>query len=315
MSNPIITIEMENGGIIRAELYPEIAPITVENFVKLTKKGFYDGIIFHRVIPGFMIQGGCPDGTGMGGPGYCIKGEFFFNGVKNELKHKRGVLSMARSQSPNSAGSQFFIMHADNDYLDGDYAAFGMVLGGIDENGNDCFSELTKLCLIASRNLKMIDPKINLRVSKNTPLSIYEKGTELTRAGLGFPQYSNDDTVIPALVNLGYDPADAADYTVAACWEFIVPKCGADVANIGALSFPKVVDNCLHNDLAKSNSFDEFLAFLNAEISRTTSAMCDNIKDLWFVPSPFANVFMLFPMLIILFIFYLIFVQFYCKNH
>ena len=108
-----IRIEMENGGVMTAELYPEIAPITCENFLKLVRDGFYDGLIFHRVIPGFMIQGGCPQGTGMGGPGYCIKGEFFFNGIKNDLKHKRGVLSMARSQSPNSAGSQFFIMHQD----------------------------------------------------------------------------------------------------------------------------------------------------------------------------------------------------------
>ena len=132
MSNPIVTIEMENGGIIRAELYPEVAPNTVRNFVSLASKGFYDGTIFHRVIPGFMIQGGDPDGTGMGGPGYCIKGEFKLNGVKNNLSHKRGVLSMARAQSPNSAGSQFFIMHEDGEFLDGQYAAFGKVLEGMD---------------------------------------------------------------------------------------------------------------------------------------------------------------------------------------
>ena len=111
--NPVVTIEMESGGVITAELYPQQAPQSVSNFISLIQKGFYDGLIFHRVIPGFMIQGGCPDGTGMGGPGYCIKGEFLFNGVDNPLKHKRGVLSMARAQSPNSAGSQFFIMHAD----------------------------------------------------------------------------------------------------------------------------------------------------------------------------------------------------------
>ena len=127
MANPIVTIEMEDGGVIRLELYPDIAPITVDNFVSLVKKGFYDGLIFHRVISGFMIQGGDPKGTGMGGPGYTIKGEFLFNGVKNDLKHKRGVLSMARSSSPNSAGSQFFIMHADAPSLDGQYAAFGRV--------------------------------------------------------------------------------------------------------------------------------------------------------------------------------------------
>lgn len=128
----MIEITMENGKTIRIELDAEAAPITVENFTKLVKQGFYDGLTFHRIIPGFMIQGGCPDGTGMGGPGYCIKGEFFFNGVKNELKHKRGVLSMARSSSPNSAGSQFFIMHQDAKHLDGQYAAFGKVTSGMD---------------------------------------------------------------------------------------------------------------------------------------------------------------------------------------
>ena len=132
MSNPIVTITMEDGRVMTGELYPEKAPNTVNNFISLANKGFYDGLIFHRVIPGFMIQGGCPEGTGMGGPGYCIKGEFFFNGVKNDLKHKRGVLSMARSSSPNSAGSQFFIMHADAKHLDGQYAAFGKVTSGMD---------------------------------------------------------------------------------------------------------------------------------------------------------------------------------------
>ena len=132
MENPIVTIEMENGGVITAELYPEIAPQSVRNFIALANAGFYDGLIFHRVIPGFMIQGGCPEGTGMGGPGYCIKGEFLFNGVDNKLKHKRGVLSMARAQSPNSGGSQFFIMHQDAPHLDKQYAGFGKVLTGIE---------------------------------------------------------------------------------------------------------------------------------------------------------------------------------------
>ncbi len=132
MSNPIVTFEMENGGIIKAELYPEIAPNTVNNFVSLVKKGFYDGLIFHRVIEGFMIQGGCPDGNGMGGPRYSIKGEFNENGFKNDLKHTRGVLSMARSMMPDSAGSQFFIMHKDAPHLDGSYAAFGKVTEGLD---------------------------------------------------------------------------------------------------------------------------------------------------------------------------------------
>ena len=132
MSHPIVKIQMENGGVITAELYPEYAPETVNNFVSLASKGFYDGTIFHRVIPGFMIQGGDPLGTGIGGPGYCIKGEFAINGVKNPLSHKRGVLSMARTSIPDTAGSQFFIMHADGTFLDGQYAAFGMVLEGMD---------------------------------------------------------------------------------------------------------------------------------------------------------------------------------------
>ena len=128
----MVKIEMENGGIIKAELYPEIAPQSVYNFISLVKAGFYNGLCFHRVIPGFMIQGGCPQGTGMGGPGYCIKGEFIFNGVENKLKHKRGVLSMARSSSPNSAGSQFFLMHQDAPHLDKQYAGFGKVTEGLD---------------------------------------------------------------------------------------------------------------------------------------------------------------------------------------
>ena len=132
MKNPIVTFTMENGSVIKAELYPETAPNTVANFVHLVESGFYDGLIFHRVIPGFMIQGGDPTGTGMGGPGWRIKGEFSRNGVKNDLKHTRGVLSMARSMHPDSAGSQFFIMHEDAPHLDGQYAAFGKVIEGMD---------------------------------------------------------------------------------------------------------------------------------------------------------------------------------------
>ena len=130
--NPIITFEMENGDIMKAELYPEVAPNTVNNFINLVNKGFYDGLIFHRVINGFMIQGGDPEGTGMGGPGYGIKGEFAQNGFANDLKHTAGVLSMARSMMPNSAGSQFFIMHKDAPHLDGAYAAFGKIIEGMD---------------------------------------------------------------------------------------------------------------------------------------------------------------------------------------
>lgn len=130
--NPIVTFTMENGDAMKAELYPDVAPNTVNNFISLVKKGFYDGLIFHRVIAGFMIQGGDPEGSGMGGPGYSIKGEFNYNGVENNLKHSRGVLSMARAQHPDSAGSQFFIMHADAPHLDGQYAAFGKLVEGED---------------------------------------------------------------------------------------------------------------------------------------------------------------------------------------
>lgn len=132
MTNPVVTFEMENGKMIKAELYPEIAPNTVKNFLSLVKKGFYDGLIFHRVIRGFMIQGGCPEGVGTGGPGYTIPGEFAQNGFQNDLKHEPGVLSMARAMHPDSAGSQFFIMHETSPHLDGAYAAFGKVIEGMD---------------------------------------------------------------------------------------------------------------------------------------------------------------------------------------
>jgi len=132
MSNPIVTITMENGDVMKGELYPEIAPNTVNNFISLVNKGYYNGLIFHRVIRGFMIQGGCPDGTGMGGPGYCIKGEFYGNGFANDLMHDKGVLSMARAMHPDSAGSQFFIMHQKSPHLDGQYAAFGRITEGLE---------------------------------------------------------------------------------------------------------------------------------------------------------------------------------------
>lgn len=130
--NPVVTFEMENGGVMKAELYPEIAPNTVNNFISLINKGFYNGLVFHRVISGFMIQGGDPKGNGTGGPGYCIKGEFNANRFNNELKHERGVLSMARTMAPNSAGSQFFVMHENSPHLDGQYAAFGKLIEGFD---------------------------------------------------------------------------------------------------------------------------------------------------------------------------------------
>lgn len=132
MANPIVTIKMADGGVMKLELYPDIAPKTVENFVKLVQEKFYDGLIFHRVIKGFMIQGGDPEGTGMGGPGYSIPGEFSSNGFENNLKHTEGVISMARSMDPDSAGSQFFIMHKTSPHLDGSYAAFGKIIEGMD---------------------------------------------------------------------------------------------------------------------------------------------------------------------------------------
>ena len=165
-----------------------------------------------------------------------------------------------------------------------------MVLGGVDKDGNEVFNLLSKLCLKASNNLKLIDPKINLRVSKKTPIEIYELGSELTKAGLGFPQYSNDDVVIDGLQRLGYSQEDARDYTVAACWEFIIPGVGADVANIGALSFPKAVDRCLHRYLKESADFDEFLEHIHSEIQKECAEICGNIKNLWFVPSHFMKI-------------------------
>ena len=165
-----------------------------------------------------------------------------------------------------------------------------MVLGGIDENGNDVFNDLSKLCLMASRNLKLIDPKINLRVSKKTPMEQYLLGTELTKAGLGFPQYSNDDVVIEGLMRKGYDPKDAANYAVAACWEFIIPGVGFDVANIGAMSYPKAVDKMLHNEFTSCKTFDEVLDAVNKEIVAECDSIRAKIHDLWFVPSPFMSV-------------------------
>lgn len=167
-----------------------------------------------------------------------------------------------------------------------------MVLGGVDRKGNQGFNLLSRLCLRASGELKLIDPKINLRVDKNTPAEIYELGTELTKAGLGFPQYSNDDVVIPGLLRLGYEPEDAADYAIAACWEFIIPKVGADVANIGALSFPKVVDEAFRGYLKECDTFDQFMMRVKKALIDQANAICDSIKDLWFVPSPFMNVMM-----------------------
>ena len=159
--NPIVTFEMENGDIMKAELYPEIAPNTVNNFISLINKGFYNGLTFHRVIYGFMLQGGCPEGTGTGGPGYSIKGEFSYNGFKNDLKHTEGVLSMARSMMPDSAGSQFFIMHKAAPHLDGQYAAFGKVTDGM-----DVVNEIAEVDTDFSD--KPLDPQVIRRVTVDT---------------------------------------------------------------------------------------------------------------------------------------------------
>jgi len=159
MNNPIVTIEMEGGGVMKAELYPEVAPNTVNNFISLVKKGFYDGLIFHRCIPGFMIQGGDPQGTGTGGPGYEIPGEFTANGFQNDLKHDRGVLSMARSSNPDSAGSQFFIMVDPAPHLDGQYAAFGKVIEGM---------EVADAIVLAPRNVYTDKPNQDQRMKTVT---------------------------------------------------------------------------------------------------------------------------------------------------
>ena len=167
-----------------------------------------------------------------------------------------------------------------------------MMLGGVDAQGNDAFNLLSSLCLEASRRNKLIDPKINLRVSKATPLERYVEATKLTAAGLGFPQYSNDDVVIPALERLGYSHEDAANYTVAACWEFIIPHVGADIANIGAMSYPKAVDAALHTALLDADSYDEFYGAVKKAICKQSDDICNSINDVWFVPSPFMNVLM-----------------------
>ena len=164
-----------------------------------------------------------------------------------------------------------------------------MVLGGINKDGEDCFNLLSELCLEASRNLKLIDPKINLRVSKNTPLSIYEKGTELTKVGLGFPQYSNDDVVIKGLEHLGYEHEDAINYVVAACWEFIIPGVGDDIANIGAVNFPALVDRVLRNYLPTGGDFKGLIGEVKAEIQRECDKIMAGIQNVWFVPSPFMD--------------------------
>lgn len=207
---------------------------------------------------------------------------------KNDID--RGVLS---KEEADLLVEEFFLtFNRDSDLYPGVQQGDNgqsLVLGGVDENGKEVFNELSEACLKASGNLKVIDPKINIRVSKNTPLEVYRLGTELTAKGLGFPQYTNDDVAIPALEKLGYGHKDACSYVTAACWELIIPSVGADVANISALSFAKVIDECFHKDLKKSNDINDFLKAVKKEILRETEKIEKTLKNLWFVPSPFLN--------------------------
>ncbi|MDE5896723.1 MAG: pyruvate formate lyase family protein, partial [Clostridia bacterium] len=208
-----------------------------------------------------------------------------------EADMKNGVLT---KESAYELVEEFFLsFNRDSDLYPGVQQGDNgqsMVLGGLDEFGNEAFNELSEMCLRASGELMLIDPKINLRVHENTPMRVYELGTELTKKGLGFPQYTNDDVAIPALERLGYSHADACSYVTAACWELIIPKYGADVANIAALSFAKVVDTCLHRDLPACNDMGHFAACVYREIGAECEKIVSSIQNLWFVPSPFMNV-------------------------
>ena len=179
MKNPIVTIEMEDGGVIKIELYPQKAPQTVRNFVSLIKKGFYDGLIFHRTIPGFMAQGGDPEGTGMGGPGYSIKGEFSENGFENDISHKRGIISMARSMMPDSAGSQFFIVTDDSEFLDGKYAAFGNVIEGIDVADKIVKTRVITRSSFGGGKDRPVEPPVMKKVTVETFGENYEEPEKL----------------------------------------------------------------------------------------------------------------------------------------
>lgn len=217
--------------------------------------------------------------------------QFAYPYLKNDLD--KGVLT--REMAEELLEEFFLSFNWDNDkYIGVQLGDNGqsMMLGGVDENGNDAYNVLSEMCLRASCELKLIDPKINLRVSKDTPYERYVEGTRLTKAGLGFPQYSNDDVVIPALVRLGYDIKDARNYSVAACWEFIVAGCAMDIPNIGALSYPKVLEKVMFESLEKVNSFDEFMVLIKDEIFNETSKICANIHDIYGVPAPFYSVLM-----------------------
>lgn len=254
----------------------------LERVPRYGASSFYEALQFFRIIHfSLWLEGNYHVTVGR-------FDQYMYPYLKNDLES--GVLTV---QSATELLEDFFLsFNKDSDLYfgvqQGDNGQ-SMVLGGVDRNGNEAFNLLSELCLKVSGELLMIDPKINLRVSKNTPLSVYKLGSELTKAGLGFPQYSNDDVVIDGLVKNGYSLEDARDYVVAACWEFIIPKVGADVANIGALSFPRVVDKCLHRDLMSCAEFEDFEKCIKKEINDECDVICKGINELWFVPSPFMN--------------------------
>lgn len=217
--------------------------------------------------------------------------KYLYPYLKNDIEN--GVLD--RASALELLEDFFLSFNKDSDLYTGVQQGDNgqsMMLGGCDDEGNEIFNLLSELCLEASYNNKLIDPKINLRVSKKTPKEIYTKASHLTKAGLGFPQYSNDDIVIPALCKLGYEEKDAANYAVAACWEFIIPFVGADVANIGALSYAKAIDVAFHNDLKNCETYEEFFSSVKNRINEQCDEICSGLENLWFVPSPFMNVLM-----------------------
>jgi len=217
--------------------------------------------------------------------------QYLYPYLKRDLSEGR----LTRQEALDLVEEFFLTFNRDSDLYPGVQQGDNgqsLILGGVKPDGTDGFNPLSELCLEASRNLRLIDPKINVRVNKNTPDRIYTLCSELTKAGLGFPQYANDDVVIPGLVKLGYDLADARNYTVAACWEFIIPNVGEDVPNIAALSFPQVIDTCLHRDLTGCKTADDFYAAVKTEISKSCDAICGKINNLWFIPSPFLKLLM-----------------------